>query len=139
MYDSSNFKTCYLNEYTSETLPMELVQAAMMEELKYFSEKTIWAAADDSEMKANTDATFVRMCWVLCNKRDEKDPDVRARLVACKTAKDKQSQFYASTPPLEAKNCLFSRLPRERTREGKPLQLSFVDDKKAYFNGTPMR
>ena len=74
---------------------------------------------------------FVKMRWVLCNKGEEKDPDVRARLVACEIAKDKQSKFYASTPPPEAKKSLFSRYARERTREGKPLQLSFVDVKKA--------
>ena len=67
---------------------MELVQAAMMEELKYLFEKTIWAAADDSKIKANIDATFVRMRWVLCIKGDEKEPKVRARLVACEIAND---------------------------------------------------
>ena len=83
VYDSSNFETRYVDEYTGEILPLELVQAAMMEELNYFSEKTMWPAAEYSETKANTDATFVRMRWVLCNKGDGKEPDVRARLVAC--------------------------------------------------------
>ena len=58
-YDSSHFRTCYVHEYTGEILPMELVQAAMMEELNYFSEKTVWAAAGFSKK------TFVRMRWVL--------------------------------------------------------------------------
>ena len=88
MYDSSNLKTCDCDKYTGEILPLELVQAAMMEELNYFSEKTMRAAAEYSEIKANTDATFVRMRWVLCSKGDEKEPDVRARLVACEIAKD---------------------------------------------------
>ena len=70
VYDSLNFKTCYFDVYTGEILPLELVQAAMMEELNDFSEKTMWAAAEYSETKANTDATFVRMRWVLCNKGD---------------------------------------------------------------------
>ena len=35
VYDSSNFKTCYFVEYTGEILPMELAQAAMVEELTY--------------------------------------------------------------------------------------------------------
>ena len=48
MYDSSNFKTCYFDEYTGEILPMELVQAAMM------------AAADYSEMKSNVGATLCK-------------------------------------------------------------------------------
>ena len=93
VYDPSKFKTCDFDEYTGEILPMELVQAAMMEELNYFSDKTVWAAADYSEMKSNADANAVRMRWVLCNKGDEKEPDLRARLVACEIAKDKQSQL----------------------------------------------
>ena len=28
VYDSSNFKTCYLDEYTGEVLPLEFMQAA---------------------------------------------------------------------------------------------------------------
>ena len=38
-----------------------------------------------------------------------------------------------SVTPVEAKKWLFSRYARERTRNGQPLQLSFVDVKKAYF------
>ena len=78
MYDSSDFKTCYFDEHTSEILPLELIQVSMMEELSYFSEKTVWAATEYSETKANTDATFVRMRWVLCNQGDEKDMSVLA-------------------------------------------------------------
>ena len=38
-------KTCDFKEYTGEILPLELVQAAMLEELNDFSEKTMRAAA----------------------------------------------------------------------------------------------
>ena len=34
VYDSSNFKTCYFDMCTGEVLPMELVQAAVMEKLR---------------------------------------------------------------------------------------------------------
>ena len=44
-----------------------------------------------------------------------------------------------STPPLEAKRWLCSGYARKRARNGKPLQLSFVDVKKAYFYGRPTR
>ena len=47
--------------------------------------------------------------------------------------------MFAATPPLEAKKWLFSRYARERRRGGQPLQLSFVDVKKAYFFGKPNR
>ena len=59
--------------------------------------------------------------------------------MACEIAHEKESAFYSSTPPLEAKKWLFSRYARERTRNGQPLQLSFVDVKKAYFYGRPTR
>ena len=47
--------------------------------------------------------------------------------------------FYAATPPLEAKRLLFSEFASQRSRNGKPLQISFVDVKKAYFYGIPER
>ena len=90
-------------------------------------------------MKSSKDATFVKMGWVLCNKGDLKEPGVRARLVASEVAKDKVSAFYASTPPLESTKALFSRYAAQRTQDGQPLALSFVDLKKAYFNGVPER
>ena len=77
------------------------MRAAIMEVLDYLSEKVVWAAADYGEMKRDSASTFVRMRWVSCNKGDETSPDVRARRVACEIARDKQSQSYASTPPLE--------------------------------------
>ena len=139
VFTKDNFKAQYYDEYTGEPLPNDLVRAAMIEEMSYFSEKTVWTAAKWSDMKGSEDSSLVRMRWVLCNKGDAKEPDVRARLVACEVAKDKQSAFYASTPPLEAKKKLFSRYSAERVRHGKPLAMGFVDIKKAYFNGIPQR
>ena len=85
-------------------------------------------------MESSKDSTFVRMRWVLRNKGDLKEPDVRARLVACEVAKDRVFAFYASTPPLESKKALFSRHAAQRTKDGQPLALSFIDIKKAYLN-----
>ena len=85
------------------------------------------------ELKANVakdpDAVLVRSRWVLCNKGDNKNPDMRARLVACEVNKggDRPDAFYASTPPLAAKKILFSRYAQERTRKGTPLRLAFLD------------
>lgn len=68
---------------------------------------------------------------------------MRARLVACEVNKggvdNRHDAFYASTPPVEAKKVLFSRLAQERQRGGVPLRLDFLDVKKAYFNGIPKR
>ena len=61
-------------------------------------------------------------------------------LVACEVNNSKSSDFFASTPPLEAKKLLFSDYASRRfAPNGDPLQLSFVDVKKAYFNAVPVR
>ena len=92
------------------------------------------------EMRKVPDYILVRSRWVLCNKGDSQDPDVRARLVPCElNSGEKNNLFSASTPPLEAKRFLFSRYVSERHREKQPLRLSFVDIRKAYFNALPER
>ena len=77
----------------------------------------------------------------MANKGDSKEPDVRARLVGCEVSKGgkKVDAFDASTPPLEAKNVLLLQFSSERNRKGKHLRISFVDIRKAYFNGKPTR
>ena len=77
----------------------------------------------------------------MANKGDSKEPDVRARLVGCEINKggEKVDALYASTPPCEAKNILFSQLSSERTRKGTSLKMSFVDIRKGFFNGKPTR
>ena len=65
---------------------------------------------------------------------------MRARLVSCEINKDgRHDAFSASTPPLEGKKILFSKFASERRRGNFNLRISFVDIKKAYFNGIPTR
>ena len=52
---------------------------------------------------------------------------------------DRPDAFFPSNPPLEAKRFLFSRMVQERSRNGVPFRLDFLDVKKAYFNGIPKR
>ena len=47
--------------------------------------------------------------------------------------------FDAATPALEAKRLIFSKIANEQASNGKPLQISFIDVKKAYFYGVPIR
>ena len=134
-----NYKTKYVDEYTGEILPHDLVRAAMEDELMYFNDK-VWKTCSKSEMEETDDFVFVRCRWVLCNKGDSANPDVRARLVATEINKDGRNDFFsASTPPLEGKKLIFAKFVSERHRKGKPLRLSFVDIRKAYFNGIPQR
>ena len=77
--------------------------------------------------------------WVMCNKQDAAEPDVRARLVAQEVSTHADDSFYAATPPLEAKRLLFSQWASEQYRQGSRLKRSFIDVRKAYFNGIPSR
>ena len=92
------------------------------------------------EMKTIPDHVLVRSRWVLCNKGDSDQPDVRARLVSCELNNgERNDMFAASTPPLEGKRMLFTRFVSEQKRSGQPLRISFVDIRKAYFNALPER
>ena len=144
-YTDDNFRPRYIDEYTGEVLTPSLIRAAIVEELNYFNDNQIWQLEDLSKVKANAEAVHVRTRWVLCNKGDASNPDMRARLVACEVNKTgKEDAFYASTPPGEAKKALFSMYASRRNKhldDGTqiPMRLSFIDIKKAYFNGVPSR
>ena len=115
----------------------DLVQAAMIDELAYFNQQIDTL----DHMKTVPDYILVKSKWVMASKGDSKEPDIRARLLGCEVSNGskKVDAFYASTPPLEAKNMLFSQFSSERTQKGKPLRMSFVDIRKANFNGKPIR
>ena len=92
----------------------------------------MWELADADKVLKTADAKCVRTRWVICNKGDEANPDIRARLVACELNTYQTDDFYASTPPLEAKRLLLSQMATQRRMEdGRALELSFVDVKKA--------
>ena len=140
-YSADNFKKIYRDEYTGEELPLHLVRAAMEEELEYFNAH-VWDAVDRKLAYKTDDFKLVRMRWVICNKGDDVEYDVRARLVACEVNTFKTDEYFASTPPLEAKKLLFSEyatIARQPSHASDEIVLSFVDIKKAYFNGVPRR
>ena len=58
-YDPNNFREVYLDEYTREPLPTELVREAMKEELKYFNDK-VWALADAQKVLRQAGSKAIR-------------------------------------------------------------------------------
>ena len=129
-YEAKAFKEVYLDEYTREPLPHELVCQAIREELEYFNSR-VWELADVKAVMADRESKVVRTRWVICNKGDADEPDIRARLVACEVNQYKTDDFFASTPPLEAKRLLLSEMaPRRTTPDGTPLDVSYVDIRK---------
>ena len=140
-YIPHNFKAVYRDEYTGEELPNHLVRSAMEEELKYFN-LHVWDAVEKKLAYRTEDFKLVRMRWVICNKADDETYDVRARLVACEINTHKSDDYFASTPPLEAKRLLFSEYASTARRPDmldQEIVLSFVDIRKAYFKGVPKR
>ena len=110
----------------------------MLDEIDYFND-IVWVGVSMEEALSDPEAKIVGTRWVNCNKADLAEPDVRARLVAQELSIFHDESFYAATPPLEAKRLLFSTWASEQERDGKRLKLSFVDVRKAYFNGRPNR
>lgn len=138
--DERSFKELYREEYTGEILPGHLIRETIKEELSCFNAH-VWEVMDKEGIKKIKDAKLVRCRWVLCNKGDAQNPDVRARLVACEVNHDgsKEESYFASTPPRDAKRMLFAKFADSLTKHGIEQRLSFVDVRKAYFNGIPRR
>ena len=83
----------------------------------------MWEVTDAKEVMQQKDSKVLRTRWVIVNKGDSVQYDVRARLVACEVATHKTEDFYASTPPLESKRLLLSELATARVDlHGTPLR-----------------
>ena len=120
--DFNTWKPKYADEYRGEVLRDDLVREAMIDELSYFNTH-VWEAEAVDKMKQVANHILVRSRWVMANKGDPSEPDVRARLVGCEVNKggERVDAFFALTPPLAAKRMLFSQFTAERTRTKKPL------------------
>ena len=80
-YELQNFRNVYLDEYTREPIPHRLVQQAIVEELNYFNGR-VWELSEAENLMQDSDAKAIRTRWVMTNKGDHANPDVRARLAA---------------------------------------------------------
>ena len=103
------FRDHYRDEYTDEKLPKGWVEEAIQDELDYFNQK-VWIAVPIADALNDKDAKLVGTRWVISNKQDRSNPDVRARLVAQEVAHHSDASFYSATPPLESKRMLFSEM-----------------------------
>ena len=124
------FRDVYKDEYTSEPLPSAWVESAIQDEIEYFNAK-VWVGVPIQEALSDPAAKIIGTRWVVCNKNDTDDPDIRARLVAQEVNVHGDPSLFAATPPLDSKRMLFSQWSTERSRQGVPLKLSFVDIRKA--------
>ena len=101
-----NFKSCYYDEYTRGHYLSRISRVLC------WTNSTILMTSSGlgvplQQALTDKEGKVIGTRWVLCNKQDASDPDVRARLVAQEINTHPDDSFYAATTPLEAKRLLF--------------------------------
>ena len=125
-YQEIDFRERYLDEYTGELLPKQLIRAAIGDERNYFN-SSVWKLSSIDEMMKVPDHVLVSSRRVMCKKGDAEIPNCRARLVSCEINRNgKMGAFAASTPRLKATNIIFAKFASSQRKTNK-LRLPFVD------------
>jgi hypothetical protein len=124
----------YFDEMTHIELPAKLVREARAEELECFNTPPVWDVVKTQECWDVTGSPPITTKWVDVNTGDQQDYDIRCRLVAREMGGAKSDEFYAPTPPLEARRVLFSEAATNRRFGKYEKKLLFVYVRKAYFN-----
>ena len=126
-----NWKQRDLDEYTQEELPMELVQHAVVDEIKYFADNVI-EIVDTSELKNYADSKLLGGRWVTSNKGDQAQPKVRCRYVATEINHgDTNADLCAATRPLACERLRFSQRAKRHKNAGPDICLMFLGVTKA--------
>ena len=141
---SQGYSGKYRDDLTGQILKDELVVAARIKELEYFTRKGVWVKVPRQRARQATGHPPITVRWVDVNKGDEMNPNYRSRLVARQIkAMDKSGQnYFAPAPPIEALRTVLS-MATTRVGDHQPIwdpdsasrtQISFVDVSRAYFN-----
>jgi len=124
----------FYDEATGKRLPTQLVKLARREELQFFHEKGVWRVVPIAKAWQQTGKAPISVRWVDVNKGDEENFEIRSRLVARQINRNKTDEFFAATPPLEAKRMLISEAATNPKRGKQEKKLLFIDIRRAYFN-----
>ena len=92
-------------------------------------------------MPRTKDMKVVSTKWLDNNKGDEKNPDLRARLVAREINTHKRLDLFATTPPLESLRAVLSILASNQGNEQAKDNFILMsnDIKRAYFYAPAQR
>lgn len=142
------YEASYWDDVSGKPLRPELVEVARKEEIATITEMGVWEV-----IPRPYNEPVISTRWVDVNKRDEKSPKYRSRLVARELKKRSRNggadgpytpsweDFYASMPPISALRTLFALATTRRApdlngrMQEMPLDqcLVFLDIKKAHF------
>ena len=92
----------FRDDLTGQPLDPVLVREARQKELDYFEAKKVWVRKDIGEARRVTGKPPISVRWVDVNKGDDREPNIRSRLVARQIRQAGEEAIFAPTPPLEA-------------------------------------
>ena len=112
-----------------------MVEKAIGEEMAEYSKHNVYSKVPISQCLERTGKKPIGVRWVIVNKGDEVDYNVRARLVGKEFKTNNTMAMFAATPPLEAKKFLFSKAATSQARSSPrgASNLVFIDIKRAYM------
>ena len=120
------------DDMTGEELDENLVKKAMAEELTYFHKMKVYDVVDKKEQQ-RCGGKIIGTKWVVVNKGDSSNPDIRARLVGKEFRTTSDDSLYAATPPLEALRVVISHAATE-SKDGSQTRAVMINDvRRAYF------
>ena len=131
----------YYDDISGAPLKTELVEDAIQEEMDQYRSHEVCTKVPIAQRYERTGKKPVGVRWVIVNKGDDDNSNVRARLVAKEIKSDSRLDMFAATPPLEAKKFL---LPRAATsgwlgaNKGHRKSI-FIDIKRAYMYAPEVR
>jgi hypothetical protein len=122
------------DENAGMPLPSNRVRAPRLEKLKFFKDRDVWEIVATKEAIRRSGKQSISVRLIDVNKGDDEAVEIRSRLVACEMDHRKSDEFFAATPPLEAKRMLFSRKDTGPQQGSRVRKLLFVDVRRACFN-----
>ena len=128
------------DDVSGQTLRPELVREAREHELQFFRDKRVIEKVPKGTARQTTERDPIPVRWVDTNKGDDERPQCRKRLVAQQVRFKGSEAVFAAMLPVEAvrmiASLLATALPGEDFKKHGPqrIQVSVVDNKRAYFN-----
>ena len=130
----------FYDDVSGKLLPTPLVRAARLEEIKFSQSFPVYEKVPEDQARGKQKVS-VRWCDV--NKGDDREPQVRSRLVGreYKWQDPFMQGTFAATPPLESLRYMFHYMTTRRRRRGAPIKLKMLvmDVSRAHFHPPAVR
>jgi hypothetical protein len=125
-----------VDDLNGEWLSAELVTASKIDELKATYQRHVWTEVPIAQCLAVTGQKPISVRWVVHNKGDNENPNVRARLVARhireKYGGKEVDDLFAAMPPFEAVKLILTKCVQSLGK-GRTRKLMFIDVSKAHL------